>query len=399
MTTSVRKFILPIFILLLAVTPFLSAEAAAGTEVDAFRKNFTRGSLSTKVRILQDSIDYEGMTSLYLLSLDFIGANSWMLLSDNIGRELVFFTVRLIAAESVSDASAELWELFLQTDDLRLKVEIMSALGDTAEGDAVLAAKIEDWLEIENTKFSGGGTVEQRLVAEAASSLGRIGEPSSFPVVFTTASLAYSGDVTGSALLALGGIRGDYSGHLMEVVRTRPASEKLSALSAASSRNMLSREQQAAVALTALDSALSSGSTAADQDKDMQQLRFESVRLLSALGWTGGADILIRHFDLTIIEWEQKLCRKVELLEAVDALGSSGSHDAAVRLSLYLEVLNSYTENGRTVDEQVMMSLIRNLGILGDYSAFDYLLYTGYLDYSGSIKRAAREALKNLKNI
>ena len=62
-------------------------------------------------------------------------------------------------------------------------------------------------------------------------------------------------------------------------------------------------------------------------------------------------------------------------------------------------MLNSFTENGQIVDEQIILSVIRNLGELGDNTAFDYLLYTGYLNYSGTVQRAAREALKNLKNI
>ena len=39
-----------------------------------------------------------------------------------------------------------------------------------------------------------------------------------------------------------------------------------------------------------------------------------------------------------------------------------------------------------------------NIGIIGDAIAFDHLLYSGYLDYPASVKRAAREALNNLKS-
>ena len=38
------------------------------------------------------------------------------------------------------------------------------------------------------------------------------------------------------------------------------------------------------------------------------------------------------------------------------------------------------------------------IGIIGDAIAFDHLLYSGYLDYPASVKRAAREALNNLKS-
>ena len=73
-----------------------------------------------------------------------------------------------------------------------------------------------------------------------------------------------------------------------------------------------------------------------------------------------------------------------------------GTHEAAVRLTLYLELINSYVDNGQAYDEQVVIAVIKNLELLGDLVAFDYLLYTGYLNYSERVKQAAREALKNL---
>lgn len=41
--------------------------------------------------------------------------------------------------------------------------------------------------------------------------------------------------------------------------------------------------------------------------------------------------------------------------------------------------------------------MIDSLAKLGDKSAFDYLLYVGYLEYPESIKKAARDALSGLK--
>jgi ectoine hydroxylase-related dioxygenase (phytanoyl-CoA dioxygenase family) len=74
-----------------------------------------------------------------------------------------------------------------------------------------------------------------------------------------------------------------------------------------------------------------------------------------------------------------------------------GTHEAAKRLALYLEVLNSYVENGRTINERVALEVIRNLGKIGDRVAFDHVLYTRYLDYSRSVKQAAQEVLQDLR--
>ncbi|MCK5007173.1 MAG: hypothetical protein KAR73_07275, partial [Spirochaetales bacterium] len=78
-------------------------------------------------------------------------------------------------------------------------------------------------------------------------------------------------------------------------------------------------------------------------------------------------------------------------------LGAMGTHEAAVRLTQYLVLLNSYTERLREFDNIIVLAVIENLGSLGDKTAFDDLLYAQYLSYSSEIKKAARDALENLK--
>jgi hypothetical protein len=60
--------------------------------------------------------------------------------------------------------------------------------------------------------------------------------------------------------------------------------------------------------------------------------------------------------------------------------------------------MNSYMENGQETDLQISLAVISNIGIIGDSIAFDDLLYSGYLEYPVTVKRAAREALNNLKS-
>ncbi|MBI9108236.1 MAG: hypothetical protein JEZ04_15910 [Spirochaetales bacterium] len=395
----VKAILLLLIILTITVTPLFGADDSE--IVEAFRKNFTRGSLATKVRVLQDSIEYEDadMAPLYTLSLEFITGNSWMLQSDSLGRELMLFTIRLLGTHRIEESAPLLWEFFNDIDDNALRIEIMSSLGATAAGNSVIIYGINAWLREYNGRFKAGEEVDHKLAAETVAALGKLGDPTSFPIVFTTGTIGYSDIVNLSAAEALGGIEGYFTDHIIQVIRSSVPEEKLAALKAAYGQNSLTREDKASIAIVGLDIGLYSEVLDTEAEGFLRELRYEAVRELTALNWSGGTDNLIQHFDNTVFEYEQKLCRKVNLIEAMDALGTSGSHDAAVRLTIYLEVLNSYTENGQIVDEQIILSVIRNLSELGDNTAFDYLLYTGYLNYSGSVKRAAREALKNLKNI
>jgi len=395
----VKASLFILIIILITAGPLYSTENPE--IVEAFRKNFTRGSLATKVRVLQDSIEYEDadMAPLYTLSLEFITGNSWMLLNDNLGRELMLFTVRLLGKNRIEESAGELWQFFNKIDDSALQIEIMNTLGDTASGNSEIIYGINAWLREYNNQFKAGEAVEQKLAAETVAALGKLGDPTSFPIVFTTGTIGYSEAVNLSAAEALGGIEGYFTDHIIQVIRGSIPEEKIAALKAAYGQSSLMREDKASIALVALDVGLYSEVPDTETEGFLRELRYEAVRELTALNWAGGTDNLIQHFDNTVFEFDQKLCRKVNLIESIDALGGSGTHDAAVRLTIYLEVLNSYTENGQLVDEQIILSVIRNLGELGDNTAFDYLLYTGYLNYSGSVKRAAREALKNLKNI
>ena len=85
------------------------------------------------------------------------------------------------------------------------------------------------------------------------------------------------------------------------------------------------------------------------------------------------------------------------LTSVITCMGGMGTTEAAQALSIFLGLLNSETEQKKTYNEQVLLSVIQSLGALGDKSAFDYLLYVGYLDYPETVKQAARDALARLE--
>jgi hypothetical protein len=118
--------------------------------------------------------------------------------------------------------------------------------------------------------------------------------------------------------------------------------------------------------------------------------------MLTKLSWSSATTDVIKHFDQTLQEKTLGVGRTSHVLEAIQCLGAMNSHEAAVRLALYLDLLNSDVERGRSVEDEIVLAVIQSLGDLGDKVAFDYLLYAGYLDYSDSIKKAARESLNRL---
>jgi hypothetical protein len=160
----------------------------------------------------------------------------------------------------------------------------------------------------------------------------------------------------------------------------------------------LSDADKSALAEFALDVGLHSAA-ADNQSKSLaRDLRFQAARALTGRRWAKASPLAIEHFDAVLQEYERGLADRRFLVEAINLLGDVGSHEAAVRLTQYLVLLNAYTERVREFDSTIVLAVIENLGKLGDKVAFDDLQYVEYLkSYSPEVLAAARKVRAKLK--
>ena len=367
--------------------------------VEAFQRNYTRGSLSTKIEVLQDSMNYpdSDMSPLYLQSLDFVTRNAPRLGNDNLARELAALTIRLLGTAGVSDSAAALWQFFEVYEDVPVRREILSTLGEIAPDDREIIALLNRWVDGRNNLYRAGQPVELELLGEAFTALGKMGDESSFPVLFTSVIMDYPEELRQKAEDALHQVSGDYRRMVTAILQGSPLQEKLYVLRFVVKETNITGPDKAWIAASALKMALDLTPRNAQEQEMVFQLQDVSVQILMDDPVPEAARELIRHFDTALLAWDREMVPLDYLLRAIDALGRSGTHEAAERLTLYLELLNLYTENGQAVQDQVVSGVIRNLGMLGDKISFDYLLYVRYLNYPEEIKRAAREALDKLK--
>jgi hypothetical protein len=366
----------------------------------AFQRSFARGSLSTKVQVLQDASEMRGevMGPLYQQAVEFVLDNVRTLRDDNAAQELAALAVNLIGMHDYRPAADIVWRLFESSQSVRIQISVMSTLGLIAQDNPELISRLNTWMASQNNTMRSGGVVERQVVAECVVTLGTVGTENSYGLLFSASFLKYSDDITYKADRAMEQLGGDYVANISRVIEHNPPAEKLAALERASGREDLGLEERAAIAMRALSFALNNRVSSESDESIHRELRYLSIRKLTEYKWSEATPLVIDHFDRTIEEVDRGLTIKSSLLEAIASLGSMGTHESAVRLSLYLEVMNAYVENGQPVDTQVALAVVNNLGVLGDRVAFDYLLYTGYLDYAPPVKRAAREALNNLKN-
>lgn len=368
--------------------------------LDTFRRNFAIGSLDVKIQILQDAAagkTASAMGPLFQQAVDFATDNASLIPTDARFNQLAAIGAEQIGVVGYAAGKNSVWKLFTVTTDTQTLAKAAAALSVVGAGDADTIANLNRYIDSQNAFFASGKTPDLAVVAAGFKALGALGDPSSFPVLFSAMNLGYPDQVTAIAKDALLSIKGDFKEMLLGVIKGRPLPEKKIALQMATDSDKLTDEQKAQVSEVVLDIGLHSSSSDAAGKAKLRDIRFQAAAALGARKWSHATGLLIEHLDMSIGEFDKGLVDRNHLLDAIGDLGAMNAHDAAVRLTQFLVLINSYTEKGKVYDDQVVFAVLQNLGALGDKVAFDDLMYTQYLNYSTSVKKAARTALDKLK--
>jgi hypothetical protein len=368
--------------------------------LDAFRRNFAIGSLDVKIQILQDAASGTAVSSmgpLFLQAVDFVNDNASLVPTDARFNQLATIAAQQIGAIGYKDARASLWKLFQAGVDSASLAAAATALGLVGAGDPEIIANLNRYVDSQNTIFTSGKPPDTVVIAAAFQALGRLGDPSSFPILFSAMNLGYGDKLTAIARDALLSIKGDFEQMLMAVIKDRPLTEKQMALEMTLDSDKLPDKAKADVAEYALDIGLHTSVQDAAGRNMLRDMRFTAAAVLGDRAWSHATALMIEHLDMSIGEFDKGLIDRNHLLDAISSLGAMKTHEAAVRLTQYLVLINSYTEKGKAYEESVVYAVLDNLGKLGDKVAFDDLMYTQYLNYSSGVKRAARAALDKLK--
>ena len=391
--------ILILLILASIIVPLAAQEGESNPRLDSYLRNFARASLSTKLEILQNAEQEgpEGFGPLYVKAIDFVLGNQSLLETDSTMRQLSVLASRLVGEAGYTEGRMRLWRLFEIDTDTSVRNAILRSLSLIGGGDAQIVAELNRWVSSQNTLFLTGQKPNLQVLAQAVTTLGELGDPSSFPILFTTMNLRFSEIISELAEEALFDIDAEFKDLIIQVIEKNVIREKLAALNMALETGELSNDEKGEVAERALEVGLETSSPDATEKTQLREIRFTAIRALTERSWSRATPLVIRHFDITVMEYDRGIIRKDNFLEALAALGAMATHEAAVRLNLYLDLLNTYKEQDKQVDEQIILAVIRNLGKLGDKVATDNLLYVGYLNYSQTVRNAAREALGNLR--
>jgi len=390
--------------------------------LSSYERNFIRADLAGKTAILSDAATDENapqfMGDLYEFALQFALVNGDYLKDDPDMISLVSTAARGAGTSGNLYSVKSLWDLFQVYTDPYSRVDILGALATLGMGNQAVIGNLNLFLRNEINSYKSSGSVNQGtgdtasasapeipVLGACISALGKLGDSSSFSVLFSAMTAGYPDEIKRQALTAMDSIRGNYKDFLTDVIKKNPYPEKVAAFRLGAYNEKLSTAERGELAETALEISLEqvSGqevSRVPDFGSDpfyAATLRYEAVIALTLLKWTPAAPLAIRNFYIVLSDYTNGAVPKERLIEAITCMGVMGNSDAAQALALQLGYINSITEKSGEYDEAVVMALINALGVLADKSAFDNLLYIGYLNYSNPLQTAAREALNRLK--
>lgn len=138
-------------------------------------------------------------------------------------------------------------------------------------------------------------------------------------------------------------------------------------------------------------------SVATENNEELIAIQLGALRILNEKKCTRAASSVISYFEVCKQQFNKNLISKDEFIEVVNTLGNLAPISSVSPLVNYLEEINKLVENGSDVSYDVVMSVIKTLGSIGDKTAFDCLLAVTYLNYPDYVLSATREALAGLK--
>lgn len=395
-----------------ALWVFVSALAAgtvfaqdAGRLLREYRAQFASASPEIKLLVLSGAgaAGGEGMVPLYLDALAFVLERIELGTIDTKVRQIGLTAAKYIAEAGSRAGADELWRLFEADSEHSTRIGVLAALESIGKDNSAAVERMNRYLRGQLELTRSGSRPELPVVTACIGTLVSLGDPSSFPVLFDayvlgrTGARALTAEFTAYARSMIEKYQGSLKDGLIGVITTSSPAHKLEALALSLESSRLSEGEKAEAAHAALTSALAYIASGPGDASRLSEIRYRSLAVISELAYVPAAAAAARHFDMVLAEYTRGTGPKSRVLEAVASLGRLGTHDCAVKLTRYLDLINLHTEKGRLYDEQLTLSVIGNLGALGDTVAFDALIFISYLDYPESVRKAAGEALMRLK--
>lgn len=395
------KRLLVVLLILLATVAFGQEGEDQGDSqsslVEQYIANFRNANTQTKMAILEaaESEELEEMAPLYNEALFFIINNAAEVPRQTMLQQMSDLVVEKLTEAEYAPAAERLWELFLNRREPLARVSILQAISVTGQDNEQIVVNLNQWLSDQNgTGAAAGAQVDLQVLHQAVVTAGELGSPSTFPILLETRLLQFSERISNSAEESLASLEGNTGELAIAALEGRDPGEKFEAFEYLMASDILAEQERPLVAQAALNQALQATVSDPTIVEEIRQLRYESSDVIRQAEFGEATRSMIRHFNQTVLEYDRGVTTRQRVLEAVSGLGAMDTDEASVRLTDYLELLNTYTELDRPYDTRIVMEVIGNLRRLGRPGSYNALFYCTLLDYPDRVKEAAREAMR-----
>jgi hypothetical protein len=369
------------------------------TLLDAYLKNFEKGGFEAKLRIIMDAsaLNNPDLAPLFMRAVEYAVSVTERGKNESLIRQCSLLATEQCERYQFADARTVVWKLFLMDQDSNVSMKTLKALGVIAKGDALIVKSLNEWLTDRVSTYKANKTLRINVIIRCVMTLGELNNESSFPVVFNVMHAGLSQEIDAICRQVLAQMKGDFKPLLLDLIANGSIREKREALAVALESAFLTDEVKGEIAESAMKKALSVSSLEKLDLKDLREMKARANRALGDRKQASATPLILEHFERSLPEYDRGLTDKGELLEIIRTLGNLGTHEAAQRLTIYLDFLNTFTDQKKVYDERIVLETIESLGRLGDKVAFDVLMNAKFLNYSATIKTNADEAIKSLK--
>lgn len=371
--------------------------SAFAQDKDAGVVSFVKGNISEKISAVKNSASSDSCL-LSSLALDFVIENSAFLGND---RDLCALAVATVLSlpqneellrKIFPDITEKLSRIFLSFDDETVGVAVLGKIESLTNVPSQTVSMIDDYIassEKNKKSFS--------VIKKALEVIEKKGTEKSFRIVWNlwkSNSLSELDLPLENTLISLSA---KYPTEVISLISQSEINVTGRYIDSIKKSDNISLNFKAEIAENALLGIIYYDGDLTENSSLLIELPLDCVKIISKANWTRSASLVVRYFSMAKEQFQNQKMTAGQFIEVINCLTSLSSSESVNALSGYLSELNEQVEKNSVLNQEVVLALIKSLGVLGDKSAFDNLLYVTYLNYPEEIKNAARDSLAKLK--
>ena len=364
------------------------------------QKKFIKGNIADKTAAVKDA-SYSEALILSGKGINFVLENQPVLGKD---RDLITLAVASILSlpkdnEIISgqlpQLHSQLVSIFNLFEDDTVRIAVLNKLESMSP--AVSAEKKEESVQLMNNYLSGVTSKNSPVVEKTISCLGNTGNRESFKIIYNAwkkNTFPVYQKQTEKSLISLSQV---HSEEALKVIISSNITELTSYFNLIQKSPEISKNFKAEIAENTLSVTIINMDDNSGNSSDKTKLQQACLSVISEANWTRANNLAIKYFNVAKTEYQEGKMQEAQFINVIECITKLSSTDTSKTLSGYLAEMNKQAENNNIPAQNVVLTVIKSLGVLGDKSAFDNLLYVTYLNYPEEVKGAARDSLAKLK--